>query len=127
MSAPLALQASLKKTGVKLESLTDTDMLLMVEKGFIGGICQAIHKYAKANNKYMKNYDNTSLSYLRYLDANNLYRTAMSEKLPVNGFEWVNNLSKFDERFIKNYDENSDKGYFLEVNVEYPKNLFNLQ
>ena len=100
-------------------------MLLMVEKGFIGGICRAIHKYAKANNKYMKNCDNTSLSYLRYLDANNLYRVAVSEKLPVNGFEWVNNLSKFDERFIKNYDENSDKGYFLEVNVEYPKNLFN--
>ena len=127
MSAPLALQASLKKTGVKLGSLTDIDMLLMVEKGFIGGICQAIHKYAKANNKYMKNYDNTLLSYLRYLDANNLYRAAMSEKLPVNGFEWVNNLSKFDERFIKNYDENSDKGYFLEVNVEHPKNLFNPQ
>ena len=100
-------------------------MLLMVEKGFIDGICRAIHKYAKANNKYMKNCDNTSLSYLRYLDANNLYRAAMSEKLPVNGFEWVNNLSKFDERFIENYDENSDKGYFLEVNVEYPKNLFN--
>ena len=101
-------------------------MLLMVEKGFIGGICQAIHKYAKANNKYMKNYDkNTTSSHLIYLDANNLYGWAMSQKLPVNGFEWVISLSKFDERFIKNYDENSDKGYFLEVNVEYPKNLFN--
>ena len=51
----------------------------------------------------------------------------MSQKLPVNGFEWVKLLSKFDERFIKNYDENSDKGYFLEVNVEHPKNLFNPQ
>ena len=49
----------------------------------------------------------------------------MSQKLPVNGFEWVKNLSKFNEDFIKNYDENSDKGYFLEVDVEYPKTLFN--
>ena len=49
----------------------------------------------------------------------------MSQKLPVNGFEWVKNLSKFNEDFIKNYDENSDKRYFLEVDVEYPKTLFN--
>ena len=46
----------------------------------------------------------------------------MSLKLPVNGFEWVEDLSQFKEDFIKNYDENSDKGYFLEVDVEYPKN-----
>ena len=105
LSAPgLAWQACLKKTGVKLELLTDIDMLLMVEKGIRGGICQAIHRYAKANNKYMKNYDkNTTSSHLIYLDANNLYGWAMSQKLPVNGFEWVKTLSKFDEHFIKNY------------------------
>ena len=74
----------------------------------------------------MKNYDKNVLSsYLMYLDANNLYGWAMFENLPANGFKWVKKLSKFDERFIKNYDENSDKGYFLEVDVEYPKNLFN--
>ena len=50
----------------------------------------------------------------------------MSQKLPVNGFKLVNELSKFNENFIKNYDENSNKGYFLEVDVEYPKSLFNL-
>ena len=65
-----------------------------------------------------------SSSYLTYLDANNLYGCAMSQKLPVNDFEWVKKLSKFDERFIKNYDENGDKGYFLEVDGEYPKNLY---
>ena len=125
LSAPgLAWQACLKKTKVELELLTDIDMLLMVEKGTRGGICQAIHRYAKANNKYMKNYDkNTTSSHLIYLDANNLYGWAMSQKLPVNGFEWVISLSKFDERFIKNYDENSDKGYFLEVDVEYPNKV----
>ena len=50
----------------------------------------------------------------------------MSQKLPVNGFEWVEDLSQFKEDFIKNYDENNDKGYFLEVDVEYPENLFNV-
>ena len=70
----LAWQACLKKTKVELELLTDIDMLLMVEKGTRSGICQAIHRYAKANNKYMKNYDKYILSsYLIYLDAKNLY------------------------------------------------------
>ena len=104
-------------------------MLLMVEKGIRGGICQAIHRYAKANNKYMKNYDKDIISsYLMYLDANNLYGWAMSQKLPVNGFKWVekSRLSRFNERFIKNYNENSDIGYFLEVDIDYPKELFNL-
>ena len=126
LSAPgLAWQTCLKKTGVKLELLTDIDMLLMVEKGIRGGICHAIHRFAKANNKYMKNYDkNIESSYLMSLicmDANNLYGWAMSQKLPVNGFEWVEDLSQFKEDLIKNCDENSDKIYFLEVDVEYPK------
>ena len=89
VSAPgLAWQACLKKTGVKLELLTDYDMLLMIEKALRGGICQATHRYAKANNKYMKNYDkNIESSYLAFLDPNNLYGWAMSEKLPVNSFK----------------------------------------
>ena len=75
----------------------------------------------------MKNYDkNIESLYLMYLDANNLYGWAMSQKLPVNSFEWVEKLSEFDECFIKNYDENSDKGYIFEVDVEYPKTFFNL-
>ena len=99
-------------------------MLLMVEEGIRDGICQAIHKYAKANNKYMKNYVKRIISsYLMYLDANNLYEWAISQKLPVNGFKWIKRLSKFDELFIKNYDENSDKGYILDVDVEYPKKI----
>ena len=61
-----------------------------------------------------------------HLDANNLYAWAMSQKLPVNGFKWVKNLSTFNEIFIKNFDENSDKGYFLEVDVDYPKKVFDL-
>ena len=59
-----------------------------------------------------------------YLDANNLHGWAMSQKLLVNGFKWVKKLSKFKEILIRNYDENSDKGYFFEVDVNYPKKLF---
>ena len=127
VSAPgLAWQACLEKTEVKLELITDYDMLLMIEKGIRGGICQATYRYAKSNNKYMKNYDkNIKSSYLKYLDANNLYGWTMSQKLPVNGFKWVKNSSKFNEDFIKEYDKNSDEGYFLEVDAEYPKTLFN--
>ena len=99
-------------------------MLLMDENGIRGGICQATHSYAKANNKYMDNCDkNIESSYLVYSDANNLYGWAMSKKLLVNDFKWVEKLSKFNERFIKSYNENNDKGYFLEVNVAHPKNL----
>ena len=94
LSAPgLSWQACLKKTKVELELLTDIDMLLMVEKGTRGWICQAIHRYAKANNKYMKNYNKDIISsYLMCLDVNNLYVWAMSQKLPVNGFKWVKKI-----------------------------------
>ena len=102
-------------------------MLLMVEKRIRVGICHAIHRYTKANNKYMKNYDkNTISSYLEYLEANNLYEHGMSQKVSANCFKWMKKLSKFDKDFIKDYDENSNKGYILEVDVEYSKNLFNL-
>ena len=78
----------LKMTGVKLELITDYDMLLMIEKRIRSGICQPIHSYAKANNKYIKNYDkNNESSYIEYLEVNNLYGWAMSQKLPVNGFK----------------------------------------
>ena len=89
LSAPgLAWQACLKKTNVNLESLTDVNMLLMIESGIRGGMCQSIHRYAKANNKYMNNYDKSiESSYLMYLDANSLYGWAMSKILPANGFK----------------------------------------
>ena len=101
--------------------------MTIIEKRIRGGICQAAHRYAKANNKYMKNYDkNIESSYIEYLDANYLYGWAMSQKLPTNSFKWVEDLFQFNESFIKNYDENSDIGYFLQVDFDYPKRLFNL-
>ena len=78
----------------------------MIEEGIRGGICHAVHRYAKANNKYMKNYDKRKESlYIQYLDANNLYGAAMSEKLPLNEFKWVNDISRINEKFVKSYDK----------------------
>ena len=117
---------ALKCMNTKLELLTDYDMLLMVEEGIRSGICHSIHRHARANNKYMKNYDkNKESSYVQYLDVNNLYGWAMSQKLPVNGFKWVD-TSEINEEFIKNYNENNDKGYILEEDVKYPKKLHDL-
>ena len=77
-------------------------MLLIAEKGIRGGICHEIHRYAGANNKYIKNDDkNIESSYLMYLDASNLFGWAMFQKLPVNGFKWAKNLSKFNKDSIK--------------------------
>ena len=98
-------------------------MLLMIGKGIRGGISQAIHKYAGANNKYMKNYNKViTSSYLQYLDANNLYGWTMSKKLNVAGFKW-DNSDKYSEDLMKSYDENGKYGALLEVNIKYPKEL----
>ena len=110
-----------KKTNIELELLTDYYMLLMIEKGITGGICHSILRYAKANNKYMKNYSNNEeSSYIQYLDANNLYGWAMSKTLPVYGFKWTDN-NKINKEFKK-----YKKGYIFEVDVKYPKRLHEL-
>ena len=73
----------------------------------------------------MKNCDKSiESSYIMYLDPNILYRWAMSQTLPINGFKWEDDISRFSERFTKSYNENSNEGYFLEVDVEYPKKIF---
>ena len=97
-------------------------MLLLVEKGIRGGISHAIHRYVKANNKYLKNYDrNIESSYIMYLDAKNL--CGSYQNWSVNGFKWMKILWKFHEDFVKNYKENSSKEYILEVDVDYLRNL----
>ena len=120
----LAWYDCFKKTGVELELLTDNDILLMVEEEIRCGMCQAVYRYGKVNNKYMKNYDKSiESSYTMYLDANKFYGWAMSQKRSVNGFKWVKDLSKFNESLVKCYDENSDKWHILEVDGDYPKEL----
>ena len=110
-------------TRIKLELLTDPDMLLMFERGIRGGITQAVRKYAAANNPYMgdKFDPNEDTTYLQYLDANNLYGWVMSQPLPTGGFRWVS--IKPNEIF--ELATRTDKGYILEVDVSYPKELHN--
>ena len=102
----LAWQTTSKKAKQKLDLLTNIDMLLMVEKGIRGGICRFIYRCAKSNNKYMKEHDkNKESSNLQYWNVNNLYGWAMSQKLPVNNFEWTKDTSQLNEDFIKNCNE----------------------
>ena len=122
-SPGLAWRTCLKCTGIKLELLTDPDVLLMFEQGIRGGFTQAVRKYASANNKYMgdKFNSNEDTIYLQYLDAKNLYGWAMSQPLPTGGFNWVDvNPNKISELATR-----TDKGYLLEVDVSYPKELHN--
>ena len=99
----------------------------MIEEGIRGGICHAVNRYAHANNHYMKNYDKTKeSSYIQYLDADNLYGAAMSKKLPIKGFKWLDDIERIDEEFIKEYNEISDKGYVIEAHVNYPQELHDL-
>ena len=124
VSAPgLAWTAMLKLTKVKLELLTDVDMLLIFEEGTRGGISQAVHKYETANNKYMKSFNNILASTcLQYLDANNLYGWAMCKTLPIGGFKWID-VKEYTEEKIKSYDDNNSTGALLKVYIEYPKEL----
>ena len=119
-----AWDAMLKKTKVKMDHLHDLDMYEMIEKGLRGGMCQVSKKHMKANNKYMTDYiPDIISSYIMYLDANNLYAVAMSEKLPYAGFEWSNDIANTDD--ILKYN-NEDHGYILEVDLHYPKELHDL-
>ena len=103
----LAWVAALKLTKIKLELLADYDMLLMFEKGIRGGITQAVHRYAKASNKYMGDLYNPEeeSSYLQYLDANNLYGWAMSQVLPTGNFKWEKDIERFTTKKIANLVE----------------------
>ena len=115
------MKTCLKKTGISLELLTDPDMLLMFEQGIRGGITQVVHRYARANNKYMgENFNPKEDSrFLQYLDANNLYGWAMSQPLPAGRFRWVN----IDPNEIGKLTRRTDKGYVLEADIKYPKEL----
>ena len=116
----LAWKACLKKTRIRLELLLDPDMLLMFERGIRGGITQSVHRWAKANNPYMNSFNpNEKTSYLQYLDANNLYGWAMSQALPTGGFKWI----KVKPEGISKLAKLKNKGYLLEVDVKYPKEL----
>ena len=122
-SPRLAWKACLKSTGIKLELRTDPDILLMFERGIRCGITQAVRKYAAANNPHMGDrFDPKSeSSYLQYLDANNLYGWAMSQPLFTTGFIWAD----IEPNEVSELATRTDKGYILEVDVSYPRELHN--
>ena len=122
----LAWDACLKITDIDLELLSDINMLLMFEKGIRGGISIISNRYGEANNKYMGNSFNKNKpsKYLMYLDANNLYGCAMSEKLPTHGFKWLTGGEI--EKIYENRHNLNKMPCILEVDLEYPKNLHDL-
>ena len=116
----------LKMTDIKLELMADIDMFQFIEKGLRGGISYIANRYGKANNKYMKNYDEKAPSkYIMYLDANNLYGWAMSQYLPTGNFKWLSQ-NQIEKTNLGKYTENSKKGLILEVDLEYPQELHDL-
>ena len=122
-SPGLSWDAMLKMTRVRLDLISDVDMYQFVEKGMRGGVSYIANRYSKANNKYMKDFDeNAPEKHIMYLDANNLYGWAMSQNLPTGGFKWLN------EEFLllDDYTDDSDKGLILEVDLEYPDELHDL-
>ena len=125
-SPGLSWDAMLKMTNIKLELMTDIDIFQFIEKGLRGGISYIANRYGKANNKYMKEYDDKAPSkYIMYLDANNLYGWAMSQYLPTGGFRWMTQ-KQIDNINLAKYKEDSNKGFIAEVDLEYPKELHNL-
>ena len=123
-SPGLSWDAMLEMTGIKLEKISDIDMYLFIKKGTSGGISYTAKRYAKANNKYMNDYDPEKPStFITYLDKNNLYGLAMSKYLPYEEFRWVKNFDGFD---VMSISEKSNTGYLLEVNLEYPDELHEL-
>ena len=122
-SPGLSWDAMLKMTDIKLELMIDIDMFQFIEKGMRGGISYIANRYGKAKNKYMKSYNkNKPTKYIMYLDANNLYGWAMSQYLPTGGFRWMTD-KQIDNIDLAKYNENSEKGLILEVDLEYPKEL----
>ena len=125
-SPGLSWDAMLKMTDIKLELMTDIDMFQFIEKGLRGGISYIANRHGKANNKYMKEYDDKAPSkYIMYLDANNLYGWAMSQYLPTGGFRWMTQ-KQIDKTNLALYKEDSKKGLILEVDLDYPNELHDL-
>ena len=123
-SPGLSWDAMLKVTGVNLEKISDIEKYLFIEKGLKGGISYIAKRYAKANKKYMNDYDpNNQSIFISYLDMNNLYHWAMSEYLPYEGFKWLKNIDEFD---VMSINEKSLIGYLLEVDLKYPDKLHEL-
>ena len=118
----LAWGACLKETKQELQLLKVYDMLMMFGQGIRGGISHTSKRYAEANNKYMKDFDESKPStFIQYLVANNLYGWAMTQKLPTHGFKWINVDKTSVLKLLEKKDTN--QGFIFEVDLDYPKSL----
>ena len=124
MSLPaFAWDAMLKMTGVKLEYITDIEQYTFIEENLRGGVSTINHRLFTANNKYLDDYNpNEPTSYIKYIDANNLYGASMMKKLPVGNFRWLKNYDIVDLDML-NLDPDGDTCYILEVDLHYPDNV----
>ena len=112
-----------KKQNKNFNLLKDYDMLMMFEQGIRGGISHISKRYAEANNKYMKDFDESKPStFIQYLDANNLYGWAMTQKLPTHGFKWIDVDKSSVLRLLEKKDTN--QGFIFEVDLDYPRSLW---
>lgn len=127
ITAPsLSFDAMLLKTKVQLELINDLEIYRMIQSGIRGGICLCSNRYAKANNKYLPNYDSSrAVNHLLYIDCNNLYGYAMCSYLPCSDFKLMekNDIDRLD---VLKISHDSDFGYILEVDLQYPEHLHDL-
>ena len=115
----MAWDAALKLTGVKLDLFDNEEMYTFTERSIRGGISQISKRFAKANNAGCKDYDPLKpITYLIYLDANNLYGWAMSQFLPTGSFRWLTS-EEIERLVIEQLDENSEYGYIFEVSSTF--------
>ena len=122
----LSWDAMLKNSNVELELISDHEMFLMFEKGKRGGVSQITTRYFKANNKYLPDYNKAKLlTFLAYLDANNLYGFAMMKKLPYENFRWLTDYKEIINK-IGSFTGEEETGYLLEVDLEYSDELHDL-
>jgi len=114
---------ALKMTQVELDLITDLDMFLMIESGIRGGLSYVSQRFAEANHPTLPNHrPEKPISYLRYLDANSLYATCQTFSLPVDDFRFLTQ-SEIDAFDVNSVSDQSDRGYILEVDLEYPEHL----
>ena len=124
-SPGLSWDTKLKMSNIKLELMTDIDMFQLIEKGMCGGVSYFANRYGNANNKYMREYDEKVPSMYMYLDANNLYGWVMSQYLPTGNFKWMTD-KEISKTNLGRYELDSKEGLILEVDLEYPKELYDL-
>lgn len=126
VTAPsLSFDAMLLKTGVQLELVSDLSIVRMIQSGIRGGLCMCSYRYAKANHKYMPDYDTSKQQcFISYIDCCNLYGFSMCQHLPYSSFRFLSE-HEIDNLCIERIENDAEWGFILEVDLLYPESLHN--